>query len=141
MPFAWGFPMPYGALEGYQGHELVPSPFDAPLGHSDQPVPEAAFQEAGPQSVPEASTSSDGQGGDDSDGDSWKVVTLCGDVPHFCRVGHNPYRHTELKQIKCHRGGHFKDRYCWSCPDQTDTRPGFGGYTVKSTCTRRHSSP
>lgn len=143
--------MSSGIFEGYQEHDFSPSPFDAPSGYLDQPAPEAAFQEVGPQPVPGSGTSSDGQGDDDDDADAdadadaddgdddndddesnpGTVVDLRGEVPHFCRVGDCRHWHTELKQIKRHRDAHFEDRYGWMCPNQTTCPSGGGNFRRK----------
>ena len=91
-----------------------------------------------PETVPEPSTSGctfgDGCGaiGDETgesngkDSDSWTIADLRWEKPIFCRVANCPYWHTELKQVKRHRDGHFWGRCGFFCPNRADTCPRLG---------------
>lgn len=59
------------------------------------------------------------------------LADLRGDYPIFCRVGYCHYWHTDPKQVKWHRDGHFCDRFGYLCPNQAGTCPSSGKYKRK----------
>ena len=151
-------PASFDVLGGDQEHGLS---LDAVSGLVDQPIPEAAVQEVGPESAPEAYLSSHAFGGgydnvygniydnvygnicddvydniynniygnvynntdrsEDYGSNSGAVLDLGNKTPIFCRVGSCLYWHTDLKQVRRHRDGHFGDRYGYLCPNDAET--------------------
>ena len=138
----------HGDREAHEGHGTAPAPSDTPGGYLNHPTLEPSgcthhncdcgrghdYDYSGNGNIAneydgsnEYINNNEYDGGNESDGILWTVVHPRDKEPHFFRVEQCTYWRMDSKQVWRHRITHFRHRYGWLCPNQTDTCPWFRG--------------